>query len=134
MGGWGFGGSLRKRTVKLWLGAAVGAAAGSRVAEASSDNNMITTLNREPENGSQGTGGRHRLVAVFPQLDLWALKEGPAHPSALTTAFSYHPGGCQLGISAKGERLKHWYECLKNKDKKIERWHQLQNENHVSSD
>ncbi|EPQ01947.1 Rabphilin-3A [Myotis brandtii] len=43
-------------------------------------------------------------------------------------------GGCQLGISAKGERLKHWYECLKNKDKKIERWHQLQNENHVPSD
>ncbi|KAM8961942.1 rabphilin-3A isoform 3-T3 [Pelodytes ibericus] len=43
-------------------------------------------------------------------------------------------GGCQLGITAKGERLKHWYECLKNKDKKIERWHVLQNENHVSSD
>uniref|UniRef100_A0AAR2KBF1 Rabphilin 3A homolog (mouse), b n=1 Tax=Pygocentrus nattereri TaxID=42514 RepID=A0AAR2KBF1_PYGNA len=43
-------------------------------------------------------------------------------------------GGCQLGISAKGERLKHWYECLKNKDKKIERWHTLLNENHVSSD
>ncbi|XP_063000025.1 rabphilin-3A [Elgaria multicarinata webbii] len=43
-------------------------------------------------------------------------------------------GGCQLGITAKGERLKHWYECLKNKDKKIERWHALQNENHVPSD
>ncbi|XP_066458017.1 rabphilin-3A [Eleutherodactylus coqui] len=43
-------------------------------------------------------------------------------------------GGCQLGINAKGERLKHWYECLKNKDKKIERWHVLQNENHVASD
>ncbi|XP_059395306.1 rabphilin-3A-like isoform X2 [Carassius carassius] len=43
-------------------------------------------------------------------------------------------GGCQLGITAKGERLKHWYECLKNKDKKIERWHTLVNENHVSSD
>ncbi|XP_055002603.1 rabphilin-3A [Sorex araneus] len=43
-------------------------------------------------------------------------------------------GGCQLGISAKGERLKHWYECLKNKDKRVERWHQLQNENHVASD
>uniref|UniRef100_A0A6I8QPK7 Rabphilin-3A n=1 Tax=Xenopus tropicalis TaxID=8364 RepID=A0A6I8QPK7_XENTR len=41
-------------------------------------------------------------------------------------------GGCQLGINAKGERLKHWYECLKNKDKKIERWHVLQNENHVT--
>uniref|UniRef100_A0A672SLY0 Rabphilin-3A-like n=1 Tax=Sinocyclocheilus grahami TaxID=75366 RepID=A0A672SLY0_SINGR len=34
-------------------------------------------------------------------------------------------GGCQLGITAKGESLKHWYECLKNKDKKIERWHVL---------
>ncbi|KAM3868450.1 rabphilin-3A-like [Diretmus argenteus] len=43
-------------------------------------------------------------------------------------------GGCQLGITAKGERLKHWYECLKNKDKKIERWHTLFNENHFSSD
>ncbi|XP_026575146.1 rabphilin-3A [Pseudonaja textilis] len=43
-------------------------------------------------------------------------------------------GGCQLGITAKGERLKHWYECLKNKDKKIERWHALQNEHHVASD
>ncbi|CAL9708471.1 unnamed protein product [Knipowitschia caucasica] len=43
-------------------------------------------------------------------------------------------GGCQLGITAKGEQLKHWYECLKNKDKKIERWHTLLNENHVSSD
>ncbi|XP_071377215.1 rabphilin-3A-like [Centroberyx affinis] len=43
-------------------------------------------------------------------------------------------GGCQLGITAKGERLKHWYECLKNKDKKIERWHTLMNENHISSD
>ncbi|XP_019362759.1 PREDICTED: rabphilin-3A isoform X2 [Gavialis gangeticus] len=43
-------------------------------------------------------------------------------------------GGCQLGITAKGERLKHWYECLKNKDQKIERWHTLQNENHIASD
>ncbi|XP_036000386.1 rabphilin-3A-like [Fundulus heteroclitus] len=43
-------------------------------------------------------------------------------------------GGCQLGITAKGERLKHWYECLKNKDKRIEHWHTLVNENHVASD
>ncbi|CAB1419144.1 unnamed protein product [Pleuronectes platessa] len=38
-------------------------------------------------------------------------------------------GGCQLGIQAKGECLKHWYECLKNKDKKIECWHVLLNDN-----
>ncbi|KAJ0057536.1 hypothetical protein NL108_009289 [Boleophthalmus pectinirostris] len=40
-------------------------------------------------------------------------------------------GGCQLGIQAKGECLKHWYECLKNKDKKIERWHVLSNDSSV---
>ncbi|XP_018552594.1 rabphilin-3A [Lates calcarifer] len=40
-------------------------------------------------------------------------------------------GGCQLGIQAKGECLKHWYECLKNKDKKIECWHVLLNDNTV---
>uniref|UniRef100_A0AAR2JXE6 Rabphilin 3A homolog (mouse), b n=1 Tax=Pygocentrus nattereri TaxID=42514 RepID=A0AAR2JXE6_PYGNA len=43
-------------------------------------------------------------------------------------------GGCQLGITAKGECLKHWYECLKNKDKKIERWHVLFNQNNVDAD
>ncbi|KAK7121076.1 hypothetical protein R3I94_020896 [Phoxinus phoxinus] len=43
-------------------------------------------------------------------------------------------GGCQLGITAKGECLKHWYECLKNKDKKIERWHVLLNQNNVEAD
>ncbi|KAF3849230.1 hypothetical protein F7725_015727 [Dissostichus mawsoni] len=42
--------------------------------------------------------------------------------------------GCQLGIQAKGECLKHWYECLKNKDKKIERWHVLLNDNSVQFD
>uniref|UniRef100_A0A2K5IWX5 C2 domain-containing protein n=1 Tax=Colobus angolensis palliatus TaxID=336983 RepID=A0A2K5IWX5_COLAP len=31
-------------------------------------------------------------------------------------------GGVVLGINAKGERLKHWFDCLKNKDKRIERW------------
>uniref|UniRef100_A0A8C2C4J2 Double C2-like domains, beta n=1 Tax=Cyprinus carpio TaxID=7962 RepID=A0A8C2C4J2_CYPCA len=37
-------------------------------------------------------------------------------------------GGLSLGINANGERLKHWFDCLKNKDKKIERWHTLTNE------
>ncbi|CAN0366371.1 unnamed protein product [Lampetra planeri] len=37
-------------------------------------------------------------------------------------------GGVELGINAKGERLKHWFECLKNKDKRIERWHTLTGE------
>lgn len=43
-------------------------------------------------------------------------------------------GGCQLGIQAKGECLKHWYECLKNKDKKFERWHVLTNDSSVQFD
>lgn len=37
-------------------------------------------------------------------------------------------GGVSLGINANGERLKHWFDCLKNKDKKIERWHTLTND------
>ncbi|KAL0597946.1 Double C2-like domain-containing protein beta [Plecturocebus cupreus] len=43
----------------------------------------------------------------------------PSHPPA---------GGVVLGIHAKGERLKHWFDCLKNKDKRIERWHTLTSE------
>lgn len=42
--------------------------------------------------------------------------------------FYFHEGGVSLGINANGERLKHWFDCLKNKDKKIERWHTLTNE------
>lgn len=65
----------------------------------------------------------------------------PCKPSAvhciymyLCIFFSLPSGGCQLGIQAKGECLKHWYECLKNKDKKIERWHVLLNDNTVQFD
>lgn len=43
-------------------------------------------------------------------------------------------GGCQLGIQAKGECLKHWYECLKNKDKKFERWHVLTHDSSIQFD
>ncbi|XP_064415731.1 double C2-like domain-containing protein beta [Latimeria chalumnae] len=43
-------------------------------------------------------------------------------------------GGVQLGINSKGERLKQWFECLKNKDKKVEYWHSLINENPDLSD
>ncbi|NWW50320.1 DOC2B protein, partial [Pedionomus torquatus] len=50
-----------------------------------------------------------------------------AHPH-LSLSVSVSQGGVVLGINAKGERLKHWFDCLKNKDKKIERWHTLTNE------
>ncbi|MBN3311126.1 RP3A protein, partial [Amia calva] len=43
-------------------------------------------------------------------------------------------GGVQLGIDAKGEELKHWFECLKFKDKKVEYWHTLTNHNPESCD
>lgn len=46
----------------------------------------------------------------------------------LSLSLSLSAGGVVLGINAKGERLKHWFDCLKNKDKKIERWHTLTNE------
>ncbi|XP_043940076.1 double C2-like domain-containing protein beta isoform X2 [Protopterus annectens] len=43
-------------------------------------------------------------------------------------------GGVQLGINSQGECLKHWFECLKNKDKKVEYWHTLIKENPDLSD
>ncbi|NWZ81902.1 DOC2B protein, partial [Poecile atricapillus] len=52
----------------------------------------------------------------------------PMLPPQLSLSLSPSQGGVVLGINAKGERLKHWFDCLKNKDKKIERWHTLTNE------
>lgn len=34
-------------------------------------------------------------------------------------------GGVQLGISAKGDRLRHWFEALKTPDRRHDRWHAL---------
>ncbi|NXX50630.1 DOC2B protein, partial [Tricholaema leucomelas] len=50
------------------------------------------------------------------------------HSPLLSLSLPVSAGGVVLGINAKGERLKHWFDCLKNKDKKIERWHTLTNE------
>ncbi|NXF30742.1 DOC2B protein, partial [Nyctibius bracteatus] len=58
---------------------------------------------------------------------LW-LSPGTELTPPLPLSLSLSPGGVVLGINAKGERLKHWFDCLKNKDKKIERWHTLTNE------
>lgn len=64
--------------------------------------------------------------AVHPQL---GRREGPDRVTASPAApLASSTGGVVLGINAKGERLKHWFDCLKNKDKRIERWHTLTNE------
>ncbi|KAF1482593.1 Double C2-like domain-containing protein beta, partial [Pygoscelis antarcticus] len=60
-----------------------------------------------------------------PSASLAGLMLTPTSPSL---CLSLSQGGVVLGINAKGERLKHWFDCLKNKDKKIERWHTLTNE------
>ncbi|TKS68177.1 Double C2-like domain-containing protein beta [Collichthys lucidus] len=43
-------------------------------------------------------------------------------------------GGVELGINASGQRLKHWFECLKNKGKKVEHWHTLTQQGAPSGD
>ncbi|XP_041960329.1 double C2-like domains, delta [Alosa sapidissima] len=43
-------------------------------------------------------------------------------------------GGVELGINAKGEKLKHWFECLKFGGKKVEYWHALTQQGAPSSD
>uniref|UniRef100_A0A3B4ZP56 Double C2-like domain-containing protein n=1 Tax=Stegastes partitus TaxID=144197 RepID=A0A3B4ZP56_9TELE len=37
-------------------------------------------------------------------------------------------GGVSFGCHSQGETLQHWIDCLKNKGKKVERWHTLTNE------
>ncbi|NWV13910.1 DOC2B protein, partial [Ptilonorhynchus violaceus] len=58
----------------------------------------------------------------------WNPSRGWRSLPPLPLSLSLSQGGVVLGINAKGERLKHWFDCLKNKDKKIERWHTLTNE------
>lgn len=61
---------------------------------------------------------KHCAVYIFfPELIIWHI-----------ISLCLLSGGVSLGINANGERLKHWFDCLKNKDKKIERWHTLTNE------
>ncbi|XP_062334561.1 double C2-like domains, delta [Osmerus eperlanus] len=43
-------------------------------------------------------------------------------------------GGVELGINAKGEKLRHWFECLKHAGKKVEYWHTLTQQGAPSSD
>ncbi|XP_061535717.1 double C2-like domains, delta isoform X2 [Phycodurus eques] len=43
-------------------------------------------------------------------------------------------GGVELGIDASGQRLRHWFECLKNKGKKVECWHTLTQQGAPSGD
>uniref|UniRef100_A0A8B9TPP2 Double C2 domain beta n=1 Tax=Anas platyrhynchos TaxID=8839 RepID=A0A8B9TPP2_ANAPL len=62
------------------------------------------------------------LNPEFNEEFCYEIKCPPTSPLCLSQ------GGVVLGINAKGERLKHWFDCLKNKDKKIERWHTLTNE------
>ncbi|NXX78938.1 DOC2B protein, partial [Urocolius indicus] len=67
---------------------------------------------------------------VFPNQNdsVMLTPTPPALCLSLSLSLSLSQGGVVLGINAKGERLKHWFDCLKNKDKKIERWHTLTNE------
>uniref|UniRef100_A0A8C6X3K3 Double C2-like domain-containing protein n=1 Tax=Naja naja TaxID=35670 RepID=A0A8C6X3K3_NAJNA len=76
------------------------------------------------------------LNPEFNEEFLYEIKHGDLAKKTLeVTVWDYDIGksndfigGVVLGINAKGERLKHWFDCLKNKDKKIERWHTLTNE------
>ncbi|NXF09053.1 DOC2B protein, partial [Smithornis capensis] len=70
------------------------------------------------------------LNPEFNEVGLRCIPDTPCipHRADVPLYLSLSQGGVVLGINAKGERLKHWFDCLKNKDKKIERWHTLTNE------
>uniref|UniRef100_A0AAY4ANC9 C2 domain-containing protein n=1 Tax=Denticeps clupeoides TaxID=299321 RepID=A0AAY4ANC9_9TELE len=42
-------------------------------------------------------------------------------------------GGVSFGCQSQGDALQHWIDCLKNKGRKVERWHTLTNELPVST-
>ncbi|NWU56759.1 DOC2B protein, partial [Dromas ardeola] len=77
-----------------------------------------TAVKKKTLNPEFNEVGFHRIPPCHSQ--------GWCSPPLLPLSVSQ--GGVVLGINAKGERLKHWFDCLKNKDKKIERWHTLTNE------
>lgn len=37
-------------------------------------------------------------------------------------------GGVSLSCHSQGDALRHWMDCLKNKGRRVERWHILTNE------
>ncbi|XP_013406961.1 double C2-like domain-containing protein beta isoform X2 [Lingula anatina] len=59
---------------------------------------------------------KHELAQKTLELTVWDKDIG---------RHSDYIGGVQLGITAKGTRLKHWFETLKYPDKKHEYWHIL---------
>ncbi|ETE59366.1 Double C2-like domain-containing protein beta, partial [Ophiophagus hannah] len=66
------------------------------------------------------------LNPEFNEEFLYEIKHGDLAKKTLeVTVWDYDIGKSNDFI---GERLKHWFDCLKNKDKKIERWHTLTNE------
>ncbi|XP_049916766.1 inactive ADP-ribosyltransferase arh2-like [Epinephelus moara] len=70
--------------------------------------------------GKTGEELMHEVAARYVEgmKDMDGRKPGPS--SIL--------GGVSLGCHSQGETLQHWIDCLKNKGKKVERWHTLTNE------
>lgn len=96
--------------------------------------NQECGLGVRPLSTLRGVVGREESLPL--EHETWAPEEGAVGPPAPGPQGSCDhcgpgsspAGGVVLGINAKGERLKHWFDCLKNKDKRIERWHTLTNE------
>uniref|UniRef100_A0A673J2K9 Double C2-like domains, beta n=1 Tax=Sinocyclocheilus rhinocerous TaxID=307959 RepID=A0A673J2K9_9TELE len=100
-------------------------------------NNVFTTFLDENKKSKHKTAVKKKtLNPEFNEEFFYEIKYADLSKKTLeVTVWDYDIGksndfigGVSLGINANGERLKHWFDCLKNKDKKIERWHTLTNE------
>lgn len=95
----------------------------------------VVVVGPGPPSEPGGQGGEYSPGAQNPERVVLGRSYGSTCPRGPwshcvpgSPLGSPRAGGVVLGINAKGERLKHWFDCLKNKDKRIERWHTLTSE------
>ncbi|XP_015248959.1 PREDICTED: double C2-like domain-containing protein alpha [Cyprinodon variegatus] len=92
-----------------------------------------------PEDADGGDGGRHgglcvgvRRCAHLAAMDVNGfsdpyVKMCPQRETVSNCSLC-PPGGVCLSCRSQGDALRHWMDCLKNKGRRVERWHILTNE------
>nr|XP_017529664.2 double C2-like domain-containing protein gamma isoform X1 [Manis javanica]XP_036858310.1 double C2-like domain-containing protein gamma isoform X1 [Manis javanica] len=82
------------------------------------------TLNPEFNEEFFYAGPRDELAQKTLLVSVWDYDLGTADDFIAPDPFP-NPGGVQLSSRASGERQRHWHECLRRSDCRLELWHPL---------